>query len=62
MKKDTALTLSAAIFAIVALMHLARIFLNWPVTISKFNVPIYFSYIGFIVAGCLAWVMHVASK
>ncbi|MEK6942654.1 MAG: hypothetical protein AABX00_01165 [Nanoarchaeota archaeon] len=62
MKKESALTLSAAIFAIVAVLHLSRIIFRWQVNISGFNVPVYFSYIGFFAAGCLAWVMHVSSK
>ena len=62
MKKESALELAAAIFAVVALVHLARVFLSWKMVIGSFNVPVYFSYIGFAAAGFLALVMHASSK
>jgi hypothetical protein len=46
---------TGAIFAIVALIHLARIFLVWQATIGGWSVPMWVSWIGFVVAGGLAY-------
>jgi hypothetical protein len=43
------------IFALVALLHLARIIMGWPILISDWSVPMWVSWIGFIVAGGLAF-------
>lgn len=45
---------AAAVFAIVAVLHLARAALGWAVTIGPYDVPLWMSWIGFVVAGALA--------
>ncbi len=45
---------AAAIFAIVALVHLLRILMNWPIVIGTWSVPMWLSWIGLIVAGGLS--------
>jgi hypothetical protein len=47
--------LAAAIFTIVAVLQLARAVLGWDVTIATFVLPIWASWIAFVVAGVLAW-------
>jgi len=42
------------IFALVALVHLVRIFMEWPVMIDDWSVPIWVSWIALVVAGGLA--------
>ena len=42
------------IFALVALVHLVRIFMEWPVMIDDWSVPIWVSWIPLVVAGGLA--------
>jgi hypothetical protein len=42
------------IFALVALLHLARIFEEWPVIIGDWSVPKSVSWVALIVAGGLA--------
>jgi hypothetical protein len=40
-------------FAVVALFHLVRIYMDWPVMIGDWSVPMLVSWIGFVVAGGL---------
>jgi hypothetical protein len=42
------------IFAVVALLHLVRIFEEWPVAIGDWSVPKSVSWVALIVAGGLA--------
>ena len=42
------------IFAIVALLHLLRIYMSWPVVVADWSVPMWVSWIGLVVAGGLA--------
>src|SRR6516165_5289953 len=45
---------AGVIFAVVALFHLVRIFMEWTVTIGDWSVPMWVSWIAFVVAGGLA--------
>ena len=47
-------TIAAIVLAIVALVHLVRLFAGWEVIIAGYVVPVWFSLPGFIVAGGLA--------
>ena len=49
------LRLAGAIFALVALAHLVRAVLNWPIVIAGWIVPIWLSWVAFLVAGALSW-------
>jgi hypothetical protein len=42
------------IFAVVALSHALRIYMEWPVTIANWSVPKWVSWVALIVAGFLA--------
>ncbi|SRR6266487_831455 len=44
---------AGVIFAAVALFHLVRIYMDWPVTIGGWSVPMWVSWIGLVVAGGL---------
>lgn len=46
---------SAGIFALVAILHLARILLGWDAVIGGWEVPIWLSWAGVIGAGFLAY-------
>ena len=46
---------AVAIFAVVALAHLLRIVMGWPVVIGGWTVPMWVSWIGFVVAGGLCY-------
>jgi hypothetical protein len=45
---------AGVIFALVALLHLVRIFLGWPVDIGEWSVPMWVSWVALVVAGGLA--------
>ncbi|MBS3102358.1 hypothetical protein J4458_02840 [Candidatus Woesearchaeota archaeon] len=62
MDKNNALKLAAVIFGIVALLHLLRAVLGWDLRIAGWHVPVYFSYLGFAVAGFLSLWMFKKSK
>ena len=55
MDQKTYLTLAAVIFAVVALAHLVRAVLDWPVVIAGWMVPVWLSWLAFVVAGALSW-------
>jgi hypothetical protein len=40
---------------VVALFHLVRIYMGWPVMIGDWSVPMWVSWIGVVVAGGLAF-------
>lgn len=50
------LRLASTIFALVALAHLARALLVLPVTIDRWSVPMWLSWLAFVVAAALSWV------
>ena len=45
---------AGAIFAVVAAVHLLRVYMGWPVVIGNWDVPMWLSWIGLIVAGGLS--------
>jgi hypothetical protein len=46
---------AGAIFAVVAAVHLLRIYMGWPVVIDDWTAPMWVSWIGLIVAGGLSY-------
>ena len=54
MNRKTFSTVAGAIFTLVALFHLIRIFEDWPVIIGEWSVPKSLSWAALIVAGGLA--------
>ncbi len=55
MDQKTFSLVAGVIFALVALLHLLRIYMAWPVVIGGWLVPIWFSWIGLVVAGGLSY-------
>jgi hypothetical protein len=47
--------LASVIFAVVALLHLLRIYMGWPIVIGSWTAPMWVSWIGLIVAGGLSY-------
>jgi hypothetical protein len=45
---------AGVIFAVVALFHLVRIFMEWTVIIGDWSIPMWASWIALVVAGGLA--------
>jgi hypothetical protein len=54
MDRKTFSMLAGAIFTLVALFHLIRIFEDWPIIIGDWSVPKSLSWVALIVAGVLA--------
>jgi hypothetical protein len=54
---------AAVIFAIVALLHLLRVYMGWPVVIGDWSAPMWVSWIALVVAGVLAiWGLVFAAR
>jgi hypothetical protein len=54
--------LAAVIFAIIAVLQLARAAMGWSVSFQGMAIPVWPSWIAFVVAGGLAWLGFTASK
>ena len=55
MKFRTYCRVSAVIFVVVALAHLARVIYGSSIVIDGETIPIFVSWIGFVVPGALAY-------
>ena len=55
MTEKTFATIVAVIFAPVALLHLLRLVMGWSIVIDSWTVPMWLSWVGFVVAGGLAY-------
>ena len=55
MSQKTFTIIASVIFGVVALFHVLRIFLGWPAVIGGWMVPMWFSWIGLVVAGGLSY-------
>jgi len=54
METKTFSLVAGVIFALVALFHLVRIFMEWTVIIGDWPIPMWVSWIALVVAGGLA--------
>ena len=52
--------LAGAIFAVIALLQLARALAGWPVTVGGVAMPVWPSWIAVVFAGALAWLGFTA--
>ena len=55
MDQKTFVLLAGVVFAIVALAHLLRIFMDWPIVIDTWTVPMWLSWIALVIAGGLGF-------
>ena len=55
MTEKTFSTIAAAIFGVVAVVHLVRILLGWSIVIEGWTVPMWVSWVGLIVSGALSY-------
>jgi hypothetical protein len=56
------LYVSAAIFGIVALVHIIRAMSGWAFQIGPMEVPVSASWVGFVITGAFAaWAIRLAS-
>jgi hypothetical protein len=54
--------LSSPDFALIALLQLMRAIQGWPVTLGETTMPLWPSWIAFIVAALLAWMGLAAAR
>jgi hypothetical protein len=54
MDRKTYCMVAGAIFTLVALFHILRIYMEWPVMIGDWSAPKWVSWVALIVAGGLA--------
>ncbi|HTP48067.1 MAG TPA: hypothetical protein VMQ50_14230 [Casimicrobiaceae bacterium] len=52
MKPFTAI--AVVLFTLIAILHLLRLFAGWEITAAGFVIPVWWSVIGLVIAGCLA--------
>jgi hypothetical protein len=55
-------TIAVAVFSLIAVVHLLRLFFHWQVTINGMPVPIWVSIPGFIITGVLAIMLWQEAK
>jgi hypothetical protein len=55
MSEKIFVTTAAVIFGLVALLHLLRIVMGWSIVIDAWTVPMWLSWIAFVVAGVLSY-------
>jgi hypothetical protein len=55
MDQKTFVLLAGIIFAIVAVCHLLRIFMGWPIVIDTWTVPMWLSWIALVIASGLSY-------
>ena len=48
-------TITAAIFAVIAVLHLLRIIFGWPAQIGGLDIPLWASWLALVVTGALAY-------
>jgi len=53
--------LAGVVFALVAILQLVRALAGWPVQIGKTAIPVWASWVAFVIAAGLAWIGLTAS-
>jgi hypothetical protein len=52
--------ISGALFGIIALAHLFRLFRHWPIDLGGYMVPLWVSWLGLLLAGGLSvWALRL---
>ena len=46
---------ASVIFALVALLHLLRVYMGWPIVIGSWTAPMWVSWIGLVAGGGLSY-------
>ncbi|MBS0634947.1 MAG: hypothetical protein JSR37_05760 [Verrucomicrobia bacterium] len=62
MNKNTPLTVAGIVFALVALLHLARLYFQFPIIVDQMMVPYWINGVGLVVAAFLSIWMFRATK
>ena len=57
------LSISGAIFGVVALIHLARAINSWAFVVGPMTIPVFASWVGFVITGILCvWAIRLATS
>ena len=48
-------TITAALFLVIAVLHLLRIIFGWPAQIGGLDIPLWASWLALVVSGALAY-------
>jgi hypothetical protein len=51
-------TIAVVFLAVIAIVHLFRLFAGWEVSIVGFVIPVWWSVFGFVVPGALAFMVR----
>ena len=54
--------LAGAVFAIIAVLQLARAVMGWSVSLEGAAIPVWASWVAAVVAGALAWLGLATTK
>ncbi|HYX47150.1 MAG TPA: hypothetical protein VE820_10070 [Sphingomicrobium sp.] len=49
--------IAAAIFALIAIIHIVRVVTHFRVVIGSHHIPMWVSYLGIVVAAMLSWML-----
>jgi hypothetical protein len=49
--------IASAIFALMALIHLYRLFTHFQIILGSHTIPLWCSYVAIVVAGVLSWML-----
>ncbi len=55
MSQKTFSLVAGVIFLVIALMHVLRLVLKWEVVVNGRTMPMWVSWVGVLIAGCLAY-------
>ena len=55
-------TVAVVFLALIAVVHLLRLFAGWEVTVVGFVIPVWWSGLGFLIAGGLALMVWRESR
>ncbi len=62
MNESSYARLAAVVFAIIALLQLARAVGGWPIVVGSTEIPVWPSWVAFVVTGILCWLGFTASR
>ena len=55
MQQKSVAKVSAGVFGVIALFHLVRLVLGWPVVIAGVDIPVWISVLPVVIGGYLAY-------
>jgi hypothetical protein len=55
LNRNTYMTVTSTLFLVVAIVHLLRIILGWPVEVGGVSIPFWLSWLALLASGALAY-------